>query len=344
MVRSSIKTPYKVINMKRRIIKLVLLLLIVHLVNAALKPKTMNEIDSLKQHKAKTKRKQRKEVRQKKEENMKHMKKKQNSLYGHDNAKGTSTYHNTEDLFAKIETLPNINITWEDDIMVATINSHLPKDVLWVFNEHARERITSEIALEILKSAKNITSRRVTVIPVLNVWGRKRVDKGQICLRKNKHGVDTNRNFQTHHRHHYARHGEEYEGPYPLSEKESQVILKHLKEAKQYINVHSGEFAIYAPYDSNAEDIPTSFDIMQKRLRIAKHLCPECKVGRAAKTSSYKAYGTSVDYAITHGVEEAYTFEVFGENRISCKAAFNPPLSLLETIKKKWTEILFSFL
>ena len=32
---------------------------------------------------------------------------------------------------------------------------------------------------------------RITIVPVVNVWGRKRVDNGDRCLRKNKNGVDT---------------------------------------------------------------------------------------------------------------------------------------------------------
>lgn len=327
--------------MKTYIITIITLLLTVHLVNASSR---IEELDALKRQRDETKRKRILKVRKKNEENIKRVKNREKHLYGHDTVKGASTYHTTEELFAIIDTLPNLNITWEDDIMIATINPHLPKDVLWVFNEHARERITSEIALEVLQNAKKVTSRRVTIIPVLNVWGRKQVDKGRLCTRKNKHGVDTNRNFQTKHKHHYARHGEEYEGPYPLSEKESQIILKYMTGAKQYINVHSGEFAVYAPYDGNRKSLPKNFKRMKQKLHVAKGLCSKCIVGQAAKKSSYRAYGTSVDYAITHGVEEAYTLEVFGENRRSCKAAFNPPLPLLEKIKKKWTEILFSFL
>ena len=324
--------------------KIYIILVLLCVVHAFPSPKSEEEYFKMRKQQKIRYEKLQEKVKVKMEEHKKTQMKKINHLYGEDTVKGSSTYHNTEDLFAKIETLPNINITWEDDIMVATINAHLPHDVVWIFNEHARERITSEIALEVLENAKNITSRRVTVIPVLNVWGRKKVDKGQLCLRKNKHGVDTNRNFQTKQRHHYARHGEEYEGPYPLSEKESRVILKYVTNARQYINVHSGEFAIYSPFDSTADIFPENHKFMTEKLEKIKPLCSECAIGQAARKSSYKAYGTSVDYAINNGVKEAYTFEVFGENRRSCKLAFNPPLHLLDTIKKKWTKILFSFL
>lgn len=42
-----------------------------------------------------------------------------------------------------------------------------------------------------------------------------------------------------------------------------------------------------------------------------------CHTGSAAEVSFYKAYGTSVDYAIHNDVPEAYTFEVFGYNVIA---------------------------
>lgn len=260
------------------------------------------------------------------------------------NAELHSAYHSTNEIFKKIsgiETHQNLNITYYDDIMVVDINSHLPRDVLIVANEHARERITGEVALYFLEKLHK-TTRRITVIPVLNVWGRKRVEHGHPCIRKNSHGVDTNRNFQVNQQsHHYLRHGEEYEGPHPLSEKESKLVASILNEGIQtYINVHSGEYSIYIPYDGKTAKPPNYRKRLQKIKRLRKK-CPMCKIGQASVTS-YKAFGTSVDYATSIGVPEAYTFEVFGSNSARCDHAFNPR-NTNQTLLR-WVDILYSIL
>ena len=175
------------------------------------------------------------------------------------------------------------------------------------------------------------------------MWGRKRVEHGHVCLRKNSNGVDTNRNFQVgQKRHHYLRHGEEYEGPHPLSEKESQLIASLLENGvKTYINIHSGEYSIYIPYDGKTVK-PSNYT---QRLEKVKHLqkkCPMCNIGQASVTSFYKAYGTSVDYATSIGVPEAYTFEVFGSNSPHCTLAFNPKDTNQTLIR--WADILYSVL
>jgi murein tripeptide amidase MpaA len=126
-------------------------------------------------------------------------------------------------------------------------NKHLAYDQLYSFNEHARERITGELALQLIKKLKKMKpNRRITIIPILNTGGRRKVENGAPCTRKNNNGVDINRNFQmTSTQHKYARWSEEYEGERPLSEKESQLIASILKKGvKRYVNVHSGEFSL----------------------------------------------------------------------------------------------------
>jgi len=237
----------------------------------------------------------------------------------------------------------HLSCSWHDDILVLDWNPHRDPDQLWVFNEHARERITAEIALGAVKDLL-ITrpNKRITIIPVLNVWGRKQVDSGRKCLRKNRNGVDTNRNYQLYDKHPYPRWSEEYEGPSALSEKESQLVARFLNNGIQrYINVHSGEFSMYMPYD-HSDNTPPHAEQMKTFLDALHSLCPECARGSAATTSSYKAYGTSVDYAIqVAGVPEAYTFEVYGEFTADCEAMFNPMTTLeYKRVIKMWKQIL----
>lgn len=242
-----------------------------------------------------------------------------------------SMYHNTDVLLKKIKLrcLINPHLTCETIngiLVVDWLKKERPeRDEFWVFNEHARERITGELALELIQSLHIIRPmKRITIIPVLNGWGRKKVEEGDTCLRKNSNGVDTNRNYQINTKHHYDTFSEEYEGPHPISEKESQLVSSILKDGvKRYINVHSGEFSMYMPYDSNT-NVPPHAEKMRSVLKQIQPLCPQCTTGNAAKVSTYKAYGTSVDYAIRIGVPEAYTFEIYGTNAYDCHKMFNP--------------------
>ncbi len=118
----------------------------------------------------------------------------------------------------------------------------------------------------------------------MNVWGRIQVDKGDYCRRKNRNEVDTNRNYQFK-RHHYDPLSEEYEGPNPLSEKETQLVSTLLLNGvKRYINIHSGEFSMYMPYDGNT-NAPPYAEKMRQFLPTLHPLCKECSKGQAAKVS-----------------------------------------------------------
>ena len=251
-----------------------------------------------------------------------------------------SGYHSTETIFEEIRTLaslhPQLTYHMHDDIMVVDWNAG--SDHLWVMNEHAREVITAEVALSVIKElVVTNPSVGVTIVPILNVWGRKRVENGDTCLRKNENGVDTNRNFQITKKHHYRRHSEEYEGTHAISEKESKLVSSLLKNSvKRYINIHSGEFSLYMPFDSTTER-PPNYETLKRFINRLSPLCKQCTVGSAAEKSFYKAFGTSVDYATHLGVE-AYTFEIYGKEDSDCMAMFNPENPT--EITKMWTKIL----
>lgn len=252
-------------------------------------------------------------------------------------------YHTTRNLLELAEShcYGPLECRWDSGVLLMDWNSPSEKRVVLNFNEHARERITGELALGMIERIHDWQpSVDVTIVPVLNVWGREQVDKGRTCLRKTKNGVDPNRNYQTeHNRRHYAKHSSEYEGPSPLSETTSKLIARELEKCNRYINVHSGEFSLYTPFDSRTYSPPNEQNMLHKVHHWHKY-CRECTVGPAASTSFYKAYGTSVDWATDHGVEEAYTFEIYGENSVDCDRMFNPPEHKLDEIIQKWLPIL----
>jgi len=255
----------------------------------------------------------------------------------------TNAYNTTHELFMRIESLcaKHVEYTckYHDEILVVDWNMKQKRHILWNFNEHARELITGELALHMMYELPKIKPlNRITIIPVLNVWGRTRAFKDS-CQRKNKNGIDINRNFWSKNNHKkYKKYSEEYEGIQAISQKESILLSKLLMDGvKRYINVHSGEFSIYMPYDGRYTK-PNNYDIMYDNIHKWSKLCPGCNVGQAAVTSFYRAYGTSVDWAVDNGVDEAYTFEIYGKNSASCRDMFNPknPYSFL----KKWANIL----
>ena len=259
------------------------------------------------------------------------------------------SYHSTDTLLTRIKlkcaTVPQLSCHMKDDILVVDWNKNVSNkaDVLLVFNEHARERITGEVALKVIhKLRKWQPKKRVTIIPVLNVWGRKYVEAGHPCQRKNSRGVDTNRNYQMRaNTHAYAKDSEEWEGEKPLSEKESKLVSSLLLNGVQrYVNVHSGEKSIYMPYDSRVGVRPKHYTVMAENIKKWAEKCPECAVGSAASTSFYRAYGTSVDWAVDHGVPEAYTFEVYGVASWDCRRMFNPNRRDLHSILKQWSGII----
>jgi len=261
-----------------------------------------------------------------------------------------SRYHQTWEILSLVKHECSIvpELTCVDNNGILSVN-WLPttngKVTLFSFNEHAREKITGELGLEFILRLKIWRPRiSLTIVPILNVWGRRVVDSGRSCQRKNRHGVDINRNFQSAgKRHRYPKWSDEYEGREPLSETESVLISNMLrsKDVFRYINVHSGEWALYTPYDSTSAVHPANYDRMISNVNQWSRRCPICVAGGAASVSSYRAWGTSVEWAVDHGVSEAYTFEIYGNHKVSgCREMFNPPVADKDNVIELWLGIL----
>ena len=252
-------------------------------------------------------------------------------------------YHKTDELLSLVrhecKVQADLSCNMCGDMLVVDWKEEKPRDIVLTFNEHARELITAELALKYIQELKTIQpERRITIVPVVNVWGRKHVEAGYSCQRKNKNGVDTNRNYPQRLLHHYAKSSEEYQGKHPFSEPETQLIRTLLKGASMYVNVHSGEFSMYLPYDSVLSR-PPHYKKMMAKLRDWKKHCPQCTIGPAAIQSFYKAYGTAVDYATSLGVE-AYTFEIYGKNTYDCRSMFNPDEEHMDALIQGWIAIM----
>ncbi|PKI55132.1 hypothetical protein CRG98_024423 [Punica granatum] len=139
------------------------------------------------------------------------------------------------------------------------VDSNSKFRILLSFGQHGRELITSELALRILSilseeefldkvdtvSLNSFLDKLVIkVVPMENLEGRKLVEGGDLCERRNGRGVDLNRNWSVD----WGKKEKDYDpyeenpGVAPFSEPESQIMRKVATSFNPHIwvNVHSG--------------------------------------------------------------------------------------------------------
>ncbi|WVZ19053.1 hypothetical protein V8G54_006375 [Vigna mungo] len=247
--------------------------------------------------------------------------------------------------------------------------------ILLSFGQHGRELITTELALRILsilseekllpstdqaslnsvldklviKYASKVsehfmkypgcftlyTIQAYCVVPMENPNGRKVVEAGDLCERRNGRGVDLNRNWSVD----WGKKEKDYDpyeenpGVAPFSEPESQIMRKLAIsfEPHLWVNVHSGMEALFMPYDHKN----TTLDgLALKRMKsfleeVNHHHCQErCMIGSGGGSVGYFAHGTATDFMYdVVGVPMAFTFEIYGDGTASskdCFKMFNP--------------------
>ncbi|KOM51719.1 hypothetical protein LR48_Vigan09g037800 [Vigna angularis] len=222
--------------------------------------------------------------------------------------------------------------------------------ILLSFGQHGRELITTELALRILSilseekllpgmdqaSLNSVLDKLVIkVVPMENPNGRKVVEGGDLCERRNGRGVDLNRNWSVD----WGKKEKDYDpyeenpGVAPFSEPESQIMRKLAIsfEPHLWVNVHSGMEALFMPYDHKN----TTLDgLPLKRMKsfleeVNHHHCQErCMIGSGGGLVGYFAHGTATDFMYdVVGVPMAFTFEIYGDGTASskdCFKMFNP--------------------
>ncbi|KAK9802611.1 hypothetical protein WJX73_002757 [Symbiochloris irregularis] len=245
------------------------------------------------------------------------------------------------------------------------------------FGEHGRELVTVEVALRLLRMLGNpaeavqrsverghgphrlLTLLRHAVfqiVPMENEAGRKVVEAGALCERKNGRGVDTNRNWQVHwgFREKDYDPAEEYPGTRPFSEPEAAILQGLAEQLKPHVwmNAHSGMEALFMPYDHRAT-IPDGPEAAAS-LEILKDLNLQscggrCAVGSGGKSVGYLAHGTATDYMFeVQKVPLAFTWEIYGDltaHYNDCFRMFNPLTpSHLQQVASNWSEAIFVLL
>ena len=244
-----------------------------------------------------------------------------------DSSRVPAFYHTTPEIHSIIQTIcrPTWWINCHNDYIQVTGTDRSHPVHLLVFGEHARELISSEIALNLIQHMQqHQPTASYLIIPVANTWGRQTVERGNFCLRVNENGVDLNRNYEVS----SSKPGSDtYGGSHPFSEHIPLLIKRLLNEydVKKYMTIHSGERALYTPYDDSTKHPPNYTRMLHTVQEWKRKYCRDCVVGEASVVSNYRCRGTAVDYSIHHQlVEEAYTLEVYGADSSHCLARFNP--------------------
>ncbi|ONK54788.1 uncharacterized protein A4U43_UnF11290 [Asparagus officinalis] len=188
-------------------------------------------------------------------------------------------YHSSDELLREISSLvgrhPDVlnietiragNRGYFAEILVITYDrvekrkpDSLKFKILLSFGQHGRELITSELALHLLSVLTGELSVRgmnmdsidsilnnvvIKVVPMENRNGRKLVETGDLCERRNGRGVDLNRNWSVD----WGKKEKDYDpyeenpGVAPFSEPEAQIMREITKSFDPHIwvTVHSG--------------------------------------------------------------------------------------------------------
>ena len=239
------------------------------------------------------------------------------------------------------------------------------------FGEHGRELISPEIALRLLQTLCNVEMLENTmsiisnsdlehmekilyqtvlvIIPMENVNGRRLVESGQLCERKNGRGVDPNRNWSIDWGVKEPDYDpkEEHPGKHPFSEPETAIMRDIATNFRPHLwlNVHSGMEAMFVPYDHKNE-IPEG-ENTAATLEVLKYLNQEicrgkCAVGPGGTTVGYLAHGTATDFMQdVLNISIVSTWEVYGDLKArydDCFRMFNPlSRESFEDVTSRWT-------
>lgn len=200
---------------------------------------------------------------------------------------------------------------------------------MFVFGEHARELVSPESSLDLLRSlcgqgfqgsrvSKLLETVEFTVVPNANPLGRKKVEEGYYCKRTNEDNVDLNRNWGDEHRGDAMKFmGDEMDpGPNGFSEPETQILKELAEEVHPdvYLSIHSGAYLLGAPFGYTADKNPGNQASMVELLQpISERYCGgSCPYGGLAELIGYKSLGCDVDYMAEHvKTPYAYTWEIY---------------------------------
>lgn len=199
--------------------------------------------------------------------------------------------------------------------------------VFVLFGEHARELISPETGLALVKTlcgegergmigmlAKDVLKdSEFQIVTNGNPKSRRKVEQGDFCLRVNENGVDLNRNWDEEwERQQVTASGmnDTNPGPRPFSEPETQIFKKLAVEYEPttFLTIHSGTRGMYMPWAYDMEHLADRNE--KSMMSILKSLdtryC-ECPFGAAGREVGYACPGTCLDW-IYDELKTPYSF------------------------------------
>lgn len=282
-------------------------------------------------------------------------------LFGNGGRSLPAGYKTVDQVFAQLKTwatqhpdivtLQDVGDTWEKqqgkapthDIWAMTIGKKAPgKPTLLVTSGvHARELAPVELSMQLAADllagygkdaevTRWLDKSDVVIVPVVNVDGRKLVERGHTMWRKNARdgqGVDLNRNFDAKWNYEGVptpagwsegrwesfksqcqdKHSDIYSGPHANSEPETQAIAKlyQSKKINLAIDLHAyGELMIWP---LGYTTVPTPHDAIFRALW--KKVAPTYQGGTSMQLL-YPTSGTTKDYAYEKHRTPGFTIEV----------------------------------
>ncbi|CAD7925826.1 unnamed protein product [Amoebophrya sp. A25] len=149
-----------------------------------------------------------------------------------------------------------------------------------------------------------------------NPDSRKRVERGEFCLRVNGQSVDLNRNWDLKWEPSSASlSADTNPGPHPFSETETKIFRDAVKEFQPtaFLTIHSGTRGMYMPWAYNMVDEATRNGPTMLRMikELDQNYC-KCPFGAAGKEVGYSCPGTCLDYVYDKlGVDYSFAFEIY---------------------------------
>ena len=219
-----------------------------------------------------------------------------------------------------------------------TITSNEPSEgektkIVLIFGEHARELITSELAIYLITNLCSVKTHTPSIyssytidtilkqnelilVPLVNEYGRKRVEKGDFCQRNNENNVDINRNWDNHWKNETFANGEN-SGKYPFSEWETRNVVSLLQLVKPdaFFAAHSGWYSLFMPL--GYKQVPVSsyskkmIDMYEILNKINEKYC-KCDSGPLSDKLDYPTQGSEIDYAFENlDIKYTFAFEIY---------------------------------
>mmetsp|Transcript_144701 Transcript_144701/g.463702 ORF Transcript_144701/g.463702 Transcript_144701/m.463702 type:complete len:413 (+) Transcript_144701:56-1294(+) len=196
-----------------------------------------------------------------------------------------------------------------------------------LFGEHARELISPESGLHLIKSLCGETDLAERAKAVLqdsefqivvngNPVSRRKVETGDFCLRVSPTGVDLNRNWDEHWQPDAVFSASDTNpGPKPFSEPETQAFRELVTKYQPttFLTIHSGTRGMYMPWAFDMQHLasrnePQMMEILRK---LDKDHC-QCPFGAAGREVGYSCPGTCLDWVYDElKTPYAFAFEIY---------------------------------